>query len=157
MNDSMKIRMNNNNILIADVDPATHALSGNIYDEETDQSYPVGGGGGSSITPILNLTLTSNSTPYGAKNVINNGNVLESSVITAGEIADILVIGNAVINNGNVPTLFFGYIVGNKSEQVTYEVTNLVNCTLVENEDIVGIQITDPSQNASATLHYDQT
>ena len=111
-----------------------------------------GGGGGSSITPILTLTMASNSAQYHAKNVISNGNVYSEKLVRAEENADVLIIADT-----SGPTPFFGYLVGNKNEQVTYEVTNLVNGTLVDNEQMVGILITDPSKNASATLYYNQT
>lgn len=102
------------------------------------------GGGGSSLTPILKLTLTADSRSYTAPQYcIVDGHVMADEFqILAGATVDILIHNLS----GN-----FEYLLS-ESGSSAYQLTDLVNCTLFEDEGAIGLAITDPSQNASATL-----
>ena len=120
---------------------------------EAGEVYEIGAGGGSSITPILSLTTTSNSSQYNTTvPAIVDNHAFETVKLSGGETADIIVLGQ----KGPGGQIAFGYIVANKGEGLTCELTDLVNCTLFENESIIALDITDPDQNASATLHFNQ-
>lgn len=113
---------------------------------ELEPTYrELGGEGGSSLKPILKLTLTEDSQNYEVPMYcIVDGEVMgEEQTIQAGETADILIL--------NVGSNFI-YVVTEDSSGLTYAITDLVNCTKLEHEGAVGLKVTDPSQNASATL-----
>lgn len=111
---------------------------------EVLKNMNLGGGGGSSLTPILKLTLTADSRSYTAPQYcIVDGHVMADEFdILAGATVDILIHNLS----GN-----FEYLLS-ESGSSAYQLTDLVNCTLFEDEGAIGLAITDPSQNASATL-----
>lgn len=145
MTNTANIRFEPSNVAHVNVDLETHEMTGGVMDETTGIFYPIGGGGGSNITPILSLTLTEDSNSYTVpKYCIVDGEVMEDEIeIEAGKTANILI-----TNEGSN----FIYLVTEDSSSLTYAITDLVNCTKLENEGSIGLMITDPSQNASATM-----
>lgn len=113
-------------------------------DEMPEKIGEISGGGGLNIAPILKLTLTEDSGEYTVPMCcIVDGEVMGDEVsISAGETADILI-----LNEGSN----FVYVVTEDSSN-RYNVTDLINCTKLEDGEAIGLVITDPSQNASATL-----
>ncbi len=107
-----------------------------------------GGGGAIAITPILKLTLTSDSDPMSLSYCIINGKFYEGHQYNAGETAEVIVPCMELIPSGEQFTCFIASTDGG----VTCDLTNLVNCTEIDEAELVILKITDPSKNASATV-----
>lgn len=114
---------------------------------EAGEVYEIGaGGGGTSITPILTLNLTTNTSikMFNTVSLVLENNKLRSGEILTGIHEIIPYTGLQYAPEG------YNFVIG---EALSATLTDAVNCTLVEDDGIYLISITNPDQNASATLN----
>lgn len=127
-------------------------ITGTVKDLLNDKVYNIGSGGGGGGMPFLTATIINN-TDYDLSNVTTCAPKAEYGVdfnqipvpATITEIKEYLY--EFMGNDSYIVRLNFE---GVGVSQVTISYSNLVNCTL--NQANGWLDITDPSENASATL-----